>query len=134
MDTRTRTHARTHATSAPAWAGTKARAPLLSPFLTPAPFGVCFFAFAAQLRTLLPPQLASLLPPPPPPPPASATPSFSSFSEGGRAPNPLITYSPGPPKNMPTARFVGGLAANRVASELERLTKEARARATSAWA
>jgi hypothetical protein len=30
---------------------------------------------------------------------------------------------------MPTARFVGGLAANRVGSELERLTKEVRARA-----
>jgi hypothetical protein len=57
----------------------------------------CMWADAAapraQIRALLPPSVAALMPPPPPPPPAPP-----GGAPDARAPNPLITYSPGPPK------------------------------------
>lgn len=70
----------------------------------------------AELRGLLPAELAAALPPLPPArePPAPE----------GRPVNPAVTFSPGPPRTMPVARFQGGLAANRVGSELERLAQE----------
>ena len=73
-------------------------------------------AAEAELRAMLPADLAAALPPLPPPrePPA----------QEGRPVNPAVTFSPGPPRDMPTARFAGGLAANRIGSELERLQAE----------
>ena len=70
-------------------------------------------AAEAALRALLPEPLRTLLPPLPPPPTPSARPV-----------NPLVTFSPGPPRVAPAAAFGASLAANKLGAELQLLTRE----------
>lgn len=76
----------------------------------------------AQLRQALPSTVVDLLPPLP----AGSSGMDASDAEidvtpggSGRA-----TFSPGPPRSMPREQFTGGQAANRLGSELSRLSAE----------